>query len=285
MSDTKPICPLCGDDSRLAWRYKDFTIFECPNCALHFVYPLQSASLKYYRSHYGEIIDSTLDGDIHPGFRYTLGVIQRAVQRYLMPNQRKAIDVGCGPGYVLSELTKWGFDCLGIDFNPEVIRVAVEHYHLNAQVSKVEDLVAVNSRFDLAVLIHTLEHVQDPMKLLRDIRCILNPNGILIVDLPNRDRFTIGRSLRKGTLLPGDYPPHHLTFWSTTSLKHALKLSGYSVHECYPRPLGEEGQVALFFNHRFKLPPSKWLENPVIAIARFARLQGETIFAVARPAG
>ena len=285
-SPRMPTCPVCKSESpQVSWKYKNYAIFDCLRCDLQFVDPMQGAPLEYYQSHYGETITSTLADNVHPGFRYTLRVIQRAVQQYLTPERRKAIDVGCGPGYLLSELSRWGFDCLGIDFNPEVIRVAVEHYHVQAKVARVEDLVALNSRFDLALLLHVLEHAEDPRSLLQEIRRILEPNGILIIDLPNSKRLAINRSLRKGELPWFEYPPHHLTFWSIASLTNALRLTGYSVLDCHARPLGEEGQVALFLANQIKFPegkPTKLVEKSLRAAARLARLQGETIFAIAR---
>lgn len=281
-----PTCPVCKSESpRFAWQYQHYSIFECLHCKVQFVDPMQGALLDYYQSRYDQVLASTLRDDIHPGFRYSVREITRAAQRYLTPEQRKAIDVGCGPGYLLSELSRLGFDCLGIDFNPEAIRVAVEHYHVQAQVAQVEDLIALNSRFDLALLIHVLEHVEAPMTLLANIRQILNPGGILIVDLPNRNRFAVNRSLRKGDLGWGEYPPHHLTFWSTAALASVLRLAGYTVLECHPRPFSEEQQAEFFLINRLHLPAG-WLTRALAqtmrTLGRLVGLQGETIFAIAQ---
>src|SRR5713226_529277 len=113
-----PVCPICQAPSApLAWRYERYEIFGCPQCQLQFVHPMASAPLDYYRERYGETMETTLKDEIHPGFRYIVNQLERAIQKYLAPHQRRAIDVGCGPGYMLFELTRMGFNALGIDFN------------------------------------------------------------------------------------------------------------------------------------------------------------------------
>ena len=279
-----PACPICQSESKPAWQYQVYAIFECTHCALQFVFPMQGAPANYYQEHYTNVVKATQTDDIHPGFQYTVNKIHSVVRQCLKPNQRRAIDVGCGPGYLLSELSRMGFECLGIDFNPDVVRVAQEHFHVNAQVGRLEDLIAVHSQFDMALLVHVLEHAEDPLNLLRNIRQVLAPNGILLIDLPNRNRFAIMRSLSRGDFFWGEYPPHHLTFWSTASLTYALKSAGLAVLECHSRPFNQENQAGLFLSHRFHLPPS--IATPVgrvfAAAGRVVGLQGETIYAIAR---
>lgn len=280
-----PSCPVCKTDLvKEVWRYQDYTILGCSNCLLQFTNPMQGGSADYYEARYIETGQAILQNSIHPGVAYILKRMLDTVDRYLVASQRRVIDVGCGNGYLLSELAKRRFDCLGIDFNPDAIRIAQEHFHLNAQVGRIEDLVALDSKFDFALLIHVLEHVEDPLSLLRNIRQVLAPNGILLVDLPNRDRFAIRRSLTRGEMEPGEYPPHHLTFWSTASLVRALQLTGYSVIECHPRPFNEENQVGLFLSHRLRLPGrvTAALSRVIGAVGRLLGLQGGTIYAVAR---
>ncbi len=281
-----PTCPMCANTSPAeAWRYQQFTIFECPECQLQFISPMQSPPLDYYQEHYQQTMQSALADHVHPGFTYTLKKIAQVRQRYLTAVKPKAIDVGCGPGYLLWELQNMGLEAFGIDFNPDAVRVAAEHFHVRAEVKNVEELIKLQEHFDLALLIHVLEHVERPAELLRNVRQLLGPDGVLVVDLPNRERFSLRRSLRKGNFEWGEYPPHHLTFWSVAALRNALERCGYAVLECHPRPLGDEGQVELFLHRRLHLPRgtlTSVLAQVLRSIARALGLQGATIFAVAR---
>ena len=290
MEDTVlPTCPVCHSRScRESWQYNTYSIFECHDCDLQFAHPLRAASLEFYQTHYDGYIKDYLSGNIHPGYQFFVNKIRETVQLYLSGDQRRAIDVGCGSGYLLMDLQKNGFDCLGIDFNPDAIRVAREHFGIPAEVSTVEDLATRNERFDLAILNHVLEHVEDPMGLLRNISQILSPNGILAIDLPNRNYCRLGYLQRKGALSWGDYPPHHVTFWSVAALSNALKLAGYSLLECRPRPYPEAYQTQRSLIQRFNLRSDRWtlfLTRILEWGGRLAGLQGATIFAIARRNG
>lgn len=249
---------------------------------------MQSASLEYYQENYEGVLATALSGQVHPGFRYLVNKIELIIQQHLSSGQRQAIDIGCGNGYLLSELSKRGFNSLGIDFNPDSVRVATEHFHINAQVARLEDIIALASHFDLALLVHVLEHAEDPVSLLKNIRQILNPDGILLLEIPNRDRLSINRSLRKGDLAWYEYPPHHLTFWSKAALSNALVIAGYSVIECQARPFSGEGQIGYFFRNRLRLRSRHlivWLSSVLRIIGRALGFQGETLDAIARNRG
>jgi SAM-dependent methyltransferase len=281
-----PVCPGCQSLSPTqAWSYKGTPIYACADCDLQFVDPMQGAPLEYYRSHYDAVVASAEAGLTHPGFRFIIEKIRDVTRRYLSPDQRHVIDIGCGPGYVLAQIAPGGYECFGIDFNPDVVRVANEHFKIKAKVARVEDLLAVEARYDLALLIHVLEHVEDPAGLLKNIYQLLKPSGVLFIDLPNRNRFALRRSIKNGDYPEGDYPPHHITYWSIMALTHVLSAAGYSVIQCKARPLGAEGQVEDYLRARLRLPAgcaTKLLAQGITAVMRILNLQGETIYAVAR---
>lgn len=279
------ICPICQSTSASpAWNYKDKIIWRCPMCTLEFTYPLQAAPLNYYQERYWQTAE-LLATAIHPGWHYLRNQIERCVKTYLPTAHGHAIDIGCGSGYFAAELKNIGFEVLGIDFNPAMIQLARDKYKIPARVARVETLLTSPERYEVALLIHVLEHVEDPLNLLKSIREILTPQGILLIELPNRERFSINRHLKKGQLGWHEYPPHHLTFWSSNSLRQALIYAGYRVLECKPRPISQEGQIGLFLHHRLRLPEN-WLiehfEKTLRALGRILGLQGDVIFVAAQ---
>ena len=280
-----PTCPVCQSKSPAkAWQYKEYEIFECPNCALQFVYPGRAASLEYYQENYQDYVPATYE-DIHPGTHFLINKIREVTQHYLLPHQRRVIDVGCGPGILLVDLQKNGFECLGIDFNPALVRAANEQFHVPARVARLEDIITLGLRFDLALLSHVLEHVEDPVGLLKNIREILNPGGVLVIETPNRKWYSPSHSLEKGTLWWNYYPPHHLTFWSIAALDRVLRLSGYSVMECISRPFDDQNRIETFLGKRLKLHKGIFFSLGVRTIrwiGRVARFQGSGLDAVAR---
>ena len=258
-------------------------IVACRSCDLEFADPFVAAPLDYYQATYINFVAPSYE-EIHPGYHFTIRKIRQAVA-HLAPGANRVIDVGCGAGYLLVDLQRRGFECLGIDFNPDLVRVANERFGVPARVDDVRNLAAIGARFDVALLSHVLEHVDDPIGLLRHIRQIMNPGGFLVIEIPNRNSYSVGQSLRKGTCAGGDYPPHHITFWSTTSFRRALERAGFSVVECIPRPFEDMDRIDRFVTGRLGLS-----KGPVYSLASSilrmvgcaARLEGSTLHAIAQ---
>jgi len=257
---------------------------KCPECRLEFADPLRGGSAAYYQSVNANRSAKFQPATLHPGFQYLVRELKKITRRYLNSRQRRVVDVGCGTGYLLAELQQVGFEVFGLDFDPTAIQVANEYYHVPAKVGTIHDLQTLTARFDLALLTHVLEHVPDPHRLLTDLGNIVAPQGILFLDVPNRERFTLRRSLQKGELEMGEYPPHHLTFWSAPSLVYALHATGWTMLECHARPFNQENQVALFLNHQFPQLHglNHFLARSFGAMGNMIRLQGETLTVVAQ---
>jgi SAM-dependent methyltransferase len=285
-SDPHQACPVCGHESfHAAWRYREHAVHRCGQCGLEYTGGMRAASLAFYQSQYSAAVTASLAaGQVHPGYGLVVETLARIRRQYLSPSQRRALDVGCGAGYLLSRLAALGFEAEGIDFDPELVAFARAHYQAQASVARLEDLGSLSSSFDLALLIHVLEHVEQPLALLRDLAQVLVPGGSLLVEVPNADRFALRRSLRRGELEWGEYPPHHLTFWNAASLRWALQAAGYIVVECGPRPFSRDDRLAAYFGRARRLPAG--IEQRALRLAGWlgdaAGLQGDTVVAIAR---
>jgi len=96
----------------------------------------------------------------------------------------RIIDVGCGLGFLLSALdSKWE------KHGAEVSSLAAE----NAQkwgkifVGKLNDAKYSDDYFDVVVLYHVIEHLDDPFEMIKEIYRILKTGGKLILGTPDFD--------------------------------------------------------------------------------------------------
>lgn len=99
---------------------------------------------------------------------------------------KTVLDVGCGTGETAYLIAKRGARrVVGIDYAPEAIAVAKANYkHLNLSF-EVKDIRDVRERFDAIIIMGTLEHIDDPLGLLKKLKTMLYPGGSTIVTSPN----------------------------------------------------------------------------------------------------
>lgn len=82
----------------------------------------------------------------------------------------RLLDVGCGDGLGLQRWIDFGFsDCIGIEFVRERVETALR-YGLSAIKGSAEDLSFFPDRSCNVFCSHTLEHVQDQAKAIREIQ-------------------------------------------------------------------------------------------------------------------
>jgi len=99
----------------------------------------------------------------------------------------KLLDVGCGTGSLLKELSRSGkeLNLYGIDLSPEMINAArvklkdekrVELYEKSAA-----DLPFESNYFDYVVCMNSLHHHADPKQSLTEMTRVLKPSGVMIL--------------------------------------------------------------------------------------------------------
>ncbi|MBN2062911.1 MAG: class I SAM-dependent methyltransferase [Deltaproteobacteria bacterium] len=97
--------------------------------------------------------------------------IEDTFPRLVQPLHRERIlDIGCGSGNNLLFFNKLGLDITGLDASPYMINIARKRLGNSCLLKKgqAEDLPFDDNEFDVAVLINTLEFLDDPIKALRE---------------------------------------------------------------------------------------------------------------------
>lgn len=169
---------------------------------------------------------------LHPSSR--LGIvaafllpIQRAILdrqfRHLPRNVSggRVLDIGCGDGSFLENARAMGWLPIGTDLDPEVVQNATKQA-LDVRLGTVE---GIEGPFDVITMGHVIEHLHDPIAVLRTCYRLLAPGGWLWLETPNVD--ALGRR-RFGVHWRGFEPPRHLVLFSRRSLKQALRSVGFT---------------------------------------------------------
>lgn len=141
------------------------------------------------------------------------------------------LDYGCGGGEYLLRMKRLGNRVMGVDFDPASLDLA-RRSGLDVMLPGDLDSPAYDGSFDLVTLAHVIEHVQDPVGLLRRLRACLRPGGQLYLETPNAG--AAGLALF-GRYWRGLEVPRHLSIPSRAGLDAALKAAGFASPEYHVR--------------------------------------------------
>ncbi len=136
--------------------------------------------------------------------------------------QGRYLDVGCGSGGALGVARALGWRTAGIEVDAE----AAAHAKAFADELHVGDAFGAPfsaARFDVVSAFHVLEHVPDPVALLRRMLEWLAPGGLLVVEVPNAGG--LGASLF-GRAWSGLELPRHPSHFTPDSLERAVTAAG-----------------------------------------------------------
>jgi len=99
---------------------------------------------------------------------------------------KRILDVGCGTGNFAREVAKKDAKyVLGIDYADEAIKIAKKTNKRKNLKFKKLDVIKLEGKFDIIVSIGTIEHMDNPIKIIKKLKSCLNKNGKIILTTPN----------------------------------------------------------------------------------------------------
>lgn len=99
---------------------------------------------------------------------------------------KNCLDVGCASGFMISEIARSypKVNYFGVDIYDKAIAFAKKNYpNIEFQAASAQKLPFKNSFFDLVLFYETIEHVEEPLKCLEEIKRVLKNSGVLILTM------------------------------------------------------------------------------------------------------
>ena len=237
-------CPLCGErDEELRFEAADstgssgergrrFLVVRCRRCRLSFTNPRPGPESigQFYPADYqphrrpAKLVHSNPRGRLRERF---LGRPCRE-RRGLLPwdGVGRLLDFGCGGGSFLKRMADQGWDVTGLDANVGAVQSVQEELGLNAVVGTLPHGDLRPGSFEIVTLWHSIEHVHDPLEILREAYRLLVPGGKVILACPNIGSWAF-RHFRVDWF--GLDLPRHLTHFTSDSLTAMLETAGFRV--------------------------------------------------------
>jgi SAM-dependent methyltransferase len=190
------------------------------------------------------------------------------------------LDVGSGDGDFLRRAKTAGYEVVGQEINPAAVASARDA-GLDVRLGPLEEAGFAPQSFDAVRLWHVLEHVAEPLAILKTARALLSPSGVLIVGVPD---FDSPARRMFGARWGGLQLPFHRHHFNPTTLRRALGVSGFRVRSLRHRSVGT---IYSSLTQARRLPPAvnvpTWLGLLLLDDALDLAGQGDTLEALASP--
>jgi SAM-dependent methyltransferase len=144
---------------------------------------------------------------------------------YLVKPGQRVLDIGCGSCVSLLEVRNLGGESWGIETDPNV-RAIADHFGLTVHIGSIHDNPFPGADFDLIVLNQVIEHVPDPIALLKLVRGRLRAGGKVVLAFPNAGSLN---KLISGRKWINWHIPYHLHHYNKRSFARIAKQAGYDI--------------------------------------------------------
>ena len=232
----EPRCPLCnGHDGSFLVEAADplpgaaglwFAVAQCQDCGLCYTSPRPNADGigQFYPAYYPPHNKSSR----HTSRRWRPWAShgRKLFEGLPIIGQGRLLDFGCGSGSFMMRMQQRGWKVTGLDTSEQAVQRIRTELGLSALVGTLPHAEMGDESFDLITMRHSLEHVHQPLEVLRAAYRLLAPGGQLVVAVPNIDSLPFkwfGRNWRGLDL------PRHLTHFTPDTLQLMLARAGFEV--------------------------------------------------------
>lgn len=252
----KSSCPICNGRSKVidnvntmnSNSFEILNLRECFICEHWWIDPMpdQEYLLELYKNSSEYVVSPDYAGsdelkreDFEKFFNNILKYL-----KFKEPKELNYLEVGCRSGYLLNYFKEKVNLCFGVE--PGSWRPKGEN--IVSSINEIPDDI----KFDIVIIKDVLEHLENPLEMMKKLRSLANYKAIIICSFPNKDsliaKFFIGRWAMIG-------PIGHLHYFSSKSTDKMFKNSSWTVINKY-----SYWQVKSFFdlfrnfNWNFKNP-------------------------------
>lgn len=223
-------CPICSSNTGKKFLCKvnliygtEYDLVECPQCGIICFDPLPTIEqlATFYSAGYY---------DFDPWREQGKGMAF-AHQLTKWKQTGKFLDVGCATGffiYGIKNHSQW--EVSGTDFGESAIRYAKEKLGLNAFHGDLGGIHFPDEHFDYVHVNNVLEHVPNPVPLLKECHRIVKRDGIFYLSVPNG--FVDSRDLvdfASSEKIPARSKQGHIFFFQEKTLRRLFDEIGFEI--------------------------------------------------------
>lgn len=201
-------CLLCNSDKLQELnKYASNYLVKCGSC--HFVFCQRIPTGEELTAHYNSY---KRDNYISPITIKRYNELLDTFEKYRKTNN--IIDIGCGDGYFLEVAKKRGWNVYGTEYTDAAIDICrKKSITVHQGILKADNYK--NNMFDVVTSFEVIEHINNPIEEVKNIKAILRKGGALYITTPNFNslsRFILGP---KWNVI--EYP-EHLSYYTASTI-------------------------------------------------------------------
>lgn len=197
--------------------------------------------------------------DRHWWYRGRRTVLERVIEQLRLPARARILDAGCGSGRNMIDLARHG-TVTGIELSATSVALARERSSGEVVEGSVLEMPFAADSFELAASLDVIEHLQDDLLALRELRRVVAPGGALLVTVPAYQWLWSGH----------DEINHHHRRYTRSSLLRVARQAGWEpVRTTYFNSLLLPAAIALRVLDRFSSKTTEssldlWVPPPAV---------------------
>jgi len=267
-------CPVCSEPtdntkklleqtSNMNQVSLDIQLVECISCKHVFLNPQPTwEDLEDHYEQGREMYDNERDIIIEKIKKISNPNKVREFNHIPITKGGRFLDIGCSIGNIVYAMSVLGMESEGVEPSLTAVNKAKS---LGRKVihGNFQDIKYPDATFDAISMFHVLEHVGDPLMLLRECHRVLKAGGTVSIGVPNLDSLVF---LFFGWEWNGMKLPAHFQHFRISTLTHLSSLAGFSIVKIFTEslPPSIEGELAFWLRKHFFIPRRLSLKTRIL---------------------
>ena len=221
-----------------------YTVINCKSCKFIHIHPIPSNKelhAFYKNDYYQKTKPNYIQGNEKEiqYLNYTFDEKLDILESLLSSKSKRVLDIGSGPGFFLRRAKQRGWQILGIEPSPIAYNYSKKQNVPTIQKFFYEVNFKEIGKFDAIHIYDVLEHVNDPISVIKKSHSLLKKGGIIVVEVPND--FNPLQKLVQNVLNKKEYWItlsaesrnsgifDHLNYFDFSSISYTLNRAGFKI--------------------------------------------------------
>jgi 2-polyprenyl-3-methyl-5-hydroxy-6-metoxy-1,4-benzoquinol methylase len=227
-------CPACDvKEYNLEFTKEGFKYVKCNQCQCTYVNPVPTSELLYRFYDKFESLQYFYEEILLPTKNERKKIFKERVNKLgnFVDKGASILEIGSSIGFFVGESLAQGYKISGVEPNTKLVNYVREKFRVEIYQGLFEDVV-INDKFDVVVMWEVIEHIVDPITVLKKASNVLNHKGIFVATLPNYGGVEYRVVGKEHEMIEA---PSHINYFNLDNIAKLLDRAGFRlIHTSTP---------------------------------------------------